>query len=62
MCAYVHFTCMVCSQVLRGGDRKVDFIVKDPNHKTIALEPWKSDGALEKDIEVEGKYFPISLL
>ncbi|XP_071116277.1 transmembrane emp24 domain-containing protein 5-like [Haliotis cracherodii] len=46
----------VSYEVLRGGDRNIDFFLKDPYFNVVDAYYMKTDGAVEKDIIEPGIY------
>lgn len=54
MCILSFFNCGV--QVLRGGDRNVDVIVRDSHWNIINAHYWKQSGVIEVDIPREGSF------
>ncbi|XP_041378094.1 transmembrane emp24 domain-containing protein 5-like [Gigantopelta aegis] len=43
-------------EVLRGGDSKIDFIVRDPNFQILENVYLQSDGSVHKKAVIEGVY------
>lgn len=62
MYSCVHVACiwvillLSIPQVIEGGDLDINFMVTDPNKKSMVMEPHSMDGLHGIDIKITGEY------
>ncbi len=49
-------------QVLRGADRNIDMVVKDPDLGILESNLWSSSGSVDREIKADGKYMDLHAL
>ena len=48
--------CVTMVQVIEGGDLDINFVVSDPDHHPIVMEPHSMDGLHGLDVRKTGEY------